>query len=87
MIALVHDVCQIQIELPNIRQADVSRVEECAEACIVGGAHIESDFIVELSDGDLVELLAGKTNIAKVCRTVDLGTHVSYMVGVSASLK
>jgi hypothetical protein len=84
LVALVQDVCEVQVELPYMGKADVLRVEKGTEPCIIRRAHIEGDFMVELTDGNLVELLAGEADVAEVCGTIDLGDHVSLLLLIGA---
>jgi hypothetical protein len=72
LVALVHDICQIEIELPYVWQADVLGVEEGSEPRVVRRAHIECDLIVELADGDLMQLLASQADIAEIAGALNL---------------
>jgi hypothetical protein len=55
----------------------VPGIEKGPEPCIVRRANIEGDFMVELSNGDLVELFAGEADVAEVGWAIDLGDRVS----------
>jgi hypothetical protein len=72
LIALVHNICQIEIELPYVWQADVLWVEKGSEPRIVGRAYIECDLIVELANSDFVELLASQANSSEIAGALNL---------------
>ena len=72
LIAFVHDIRKIQIKLPNVCQTNVSRIKEGSQPRVVGTADIEGDFVVELADGDLVELLADEAEVREVGGANDL---------------
>lgn len=84
LIAFVYNVCEVQVELANMWEANILGIEKGSEPCIVWRAHIQSNFVVELSDGDFVKLLAGKADIAKICWAVDLDIRVSCALKLSA---
>lgn len=56
LVALVKDFGQVQVEFANVLKADVLGVEEGAKTRVFAGAHIDGDFAVELTSGDVAQL-------------------------------
>ena len=72
LIALVRHVCEVQVEVADVWQANVGGVEERREACVLDGADIDSDFVVQAADGDIAELLGSEAQAFEVGGTIDL---------------
>jgi len=54
LIAFIHDFCQVEVHLADVRETDVARVDEGCELGVRGTPDLESDFMVELASRDLV---------------------------------
>lgn len=53
-------------------KAGILRAQKGCQAYIVWRSNIERDLVVELTDGDFMELLAGKADVLEVGRADDL---------------
>lgn len=72
LVALVHDVCKIEVEFPHVLETNVLGVEEGCEPRVVDRTDVERDLIVELADGDFVKLFVCEADVLEVGRTIDL---------------
>lgn len=73
LVAFVDHVGQIHVNFANMGEPDVLGTQKGCQARVVGRADVEGDVVVQRADGNLVELLAGETDILEVGGTGDLG--------------
>lgn len=57
LVAPVRDVCEIEMDLANVFEADVARAEKRWHEVVFEASQIETDAVVQESHGDLVQLL------------------------------
>jgi len=72
LIALVQDVCKIEVKLADMFEADVLGIEEGCEPRIACGADVERNLMVELADRDFVQLFTGEADVLEVGWAIDL---------------
>lgn len=84
LVALVRDICEVEVQLLDVGQADVARADEGGEACVGCGADFEGDFAVEVADGEFVELFAGEADVLEVGGTDDLRFVLAACVTVGS---
>ena len=63
---------QIQVQLFQVLETNIVRIDECGQAGVGMRAHFERDFLVQFDHGELVEGSAGEADGDEVGRTDDL---------------
>jgi hypothetical protein len=72
LVALVGHLGQVQVQLADVREADVAGIDEGREFGVGRRPHLQRDFMVKLADGDVVKLGAGEAEVLELGWAMDL---------------